>query len=131
MTSILLDAFKFSIAVLATWRFSAILCIEGGPFNIIADIRRVIYAKSLPTLVEPVYLEEEIEYHRNIGWEFIYSQISCFWCTSIWVALIAAFIVALPGAAWYALVPHALSGAAILLSGGGRTVWRKGEESNA
>lgn len=48
-------------------------------------------------------------------------QIACFWCVSFWVAwpvCLAAWLW------WPVLVPFALSGAAILLSGGGRTIWR-------
>lgn len=48
-------------------------------------------------------------------------QLTCFWCIAFWVGL--AFT---PLALWfwYPLVPLALAGAAMLLSGGGRVIWR-------
>lgn len=49
-------------------------------------------------------------------------QFACFWCVSFWVAWPVALVAWLW---WPALVPFALSGAAILLSGGGRIIWRE------
>ncbi len=49
-------------------------------------------------------------------------QLQCFWCVSFWVSLPVSLF------AWLwpvILIPPALSGAAILLSGGGRTIWRE------
>jgi len=48
-------------------------------------------------------------------------QLACFWCIAFWVGLILWPLALLY---WWALVPLALCGAAMLLSGGGRTIWR-------
>lgn len=55
-------------------------------------------------------------------WPWVAQQVSCFWCVTFWMALPVALVAWLW---WYALIPFALSGAAILLSGGGRVIWRE------
>ena len=56
------------------------------------------------------------------GWPWAARQVSCFWCVSFWAAVPCAIVAWLW---WPALVPLALSGAAMLLSGGGRIVWKE------
>ena len=55
-------------------------------------------------------------------WPFCARQLACFWCVTFWAALPCALVAWLW---WPALVPLALSGAAILLSGGGRVIWKE------
>ena len=87
---------RAAIALLATWRISAWLWYEHGAEGTRAFISR---------------------------WPWAGRQIDCFWCASFWVALVVTVIeMFLP---WWLLVPFALSGAAILLSGGGRVIWRE------
>lgn len=86
---------RLIIAVLATWRIAAWL-----------------------------WYEHSAEQVRNVlcRWPWAENQLSCFWCVSFWVSLPVAAV------AWlwpWALLPFALSGAAILLSGGGRILWRE------
>ena len=52
-------------------------------------------------------------------------QLSCFWCVAFWVGLAFA---PLALRCWQVLTPLALAGAAMLLAGGGRTVWRAMED---
>ena len=56
-------------------------------------------------------------------WPALAQRIDCFWCVTLWVALAVSPVVLL--GAWWLLAPFALSGTAILLSGGGRTLWRE------
>ena len=56
------------------------------------------------------------------GWPWAARQVSCFWCVSFWAGLLCGLVAWLW---WPALVPLALSGAAMLLSGGGRIVWKE------
>ena len=51
-----------------------------------------------------------------------YEWLSCFWCVTLRVALILTLVILLDW--WYILVPFALSGGAMLLSQGGRVIWR-------
>lgn len=50
------------------------------------------------------------------------SQVCCFWCVTLWLSVPVALVAWLW---WPALVPLALSGAVILLSGGGRILWHE------
>jgi hypothetical protein len=86
---------RLIIAALATWRIAAWLWYEHG-----ADRMRGWLSR----------------------WGWAARQVSCFWCVSLWVSLPVLLI------AWlwpWALLPFALSGAAVLLSGGGRVIWRE------
>lgn len=89
---------EMCVAGLATWRISASLY-YGKEFE---QLRYRL------TAMEPV--------------GFWGRQIVCFWCVSFWVAWPVAVVAWLW---WPALVPFALSGAVVLLSGGGRTIWRE------
>ena len=86
---------ELAIAALATWRISVWLWYEHGGQGVRGLICR---------------------------WPWAARQVSCFWCVSLWVGLLCALVAWLW---WYPLVPLALSGAAILLSGGGRIIWKE------
>ena len=59
-------------------------------------------------------------------WPFMARQVSCFWCVSLWLSVPIALIWWL---CWPVLLPLALSGAAILLSHGGRILWTEMREA--
>lgn len=84
-----------AVAALATWRISTWLWMDKGAERVREFLCR---------------------------WPWMARQVSCFWCVTFWIGLLCAVVA---WACWYVLVPFALSGAAILLSGGGRTVWRE------
>lgn len=90
-----MSAIVLIVAALATWRVAAWLWYEHGAIPVRAFLCR---------------------------WPWAAQQVSCFWCVSFWVALPVGLVAWLW---WYALVPFAMSGAAILLSGGGRVIWRE------
>lgn len=94
-----MDIMILTVAVLATWRISSWVWMEKGAQGFREFICR---------------------------WPRAARQLSCFWCVTVWAAIPCALIAWLW---WYALIPLALSGAAVLLSGGGRTVWRETVES--
>jgi hypothetical protein len=84
------DFLDFLIGAFATWRVSALLVREDGPFDLIARLRKAI-ANTMPG-----------------------RALECFYCTSLWVAAPVAFWLA--GATWrWVVVWLALSGAASLL----------------
>ena len=91
-------------AALATWRLTVMLWYELGPFDVFLRLRTWVGAYEMPP-------------ERVLGKLF-----ACFWCLSVWVGLGVALVAWLW---WYALIPFALSGAAILLSGGGRVIWEE------
>lgn len=91
------------ILSLATWRITAFLVLEDGPWGIFVKFRR--------------WVGVEVDINGNqVGMNAFAEMIACIWCTSVWVGLIA-FI------AWYFMpravmtlsVPFALSGGAIVV----------------
>lgn len=86
---------KLAVAALATWRVSAWLWFEKG-----GEGARALLCR----------------------WPWAARQLSCFWCVTLWIGLACAAVAWLW---WYALIPLALSGVAVLLSGGGRILWRE------
>lgn len=92
------------VMILASWRISCLFYYDRGPWDLFDRLR---YRAG-------VYLDPE---HRS----FWGKQLACFWCVSLWVSL-GVVIVGL----FYPviLLPFAVGGAAVLLSGGGRLIWR-------
>jgi hypothetical protein len=92
-----------AVAALATWRIASMLYYDHGPWDCFERLR----------LWAGAYVEPK---------GFWGKQLACFWCCTFWAALLCAVTAWLW---WYALLPFALSGAAALLSGGGRIIWRE------
>ena len=87
------------VCALATWRLAVIVWM-GDSFE------RVRYKAG-------VYLDPQ---------PFLGKQLGCFWCVTMYCAILCG----IAGFLWWPiLLPLALSGAAVLLSGGGRIVWRE------
>jgi hypothetical protein len=85
-----MHGFEFLVGALATWRVSALLVREDGPFDLIARLRKA----STNTMAG--------------------HALECFYCTSLWIA--APTAVWLVGVTWrWAVMWLALSGAASLL----------------
>jgi len=99
----------YLLAILATWRLAELLYFEDdyGPFNVALTLRKFLAKLSA----------------KNKFWVLVCSELQCYWCCAFWAALPVTAIVA---QSWreVILLPFALSGAAILLSGGGRILWR-------
>lgn len=85
-----MPAFDFLLAALATWRVSALLVREDGPYDVLARLRRIAA-------------------HTMAG-----RALACFYCTSAWVAAPAALWTTGLGWRW-PVTWLALSGAACLL----------------
>jgi len=90
----------FLAACLATWRIAAAVYYEYGPGDVFRGLR-----------------DWADEYSP-----FWSKQLNCFWCCTLWAALLV-----LPFWLWFPwpLYPLAFSGAAVLLSSGGRILWRE------
>lgn len=87
------------VGAFATWRVAAYLYTDKGLFGEMQELRDRI--------------------SQSDGW--LLEQFTCFWCLSAWTALVVAPVALV---AWPILLPVAFSGVAILLSHGGRTIWR-------
>jgi hypothetical protein len=94
---------EFLVAVLATWRIAVLFFYDPGPWDCFEKLR----------FKAGVYLEPK---------PFWGQQLACFYCVTLYAALVCSIVLWLY---WYALVPFALSGAALLLSHGGRMIWRE------
>lgn len=91
-----------AVMALATWRIACLFYYDKGPWDMFERLRSRAGVYPVPTT-------------------FWAKQLDCFWCVTVWAGLFCALIGWLW---WYALLPFALSGAAVLLSGGGRIIWR-------
>jgi len=85
-----MSIFDFFLGALATWRLSALLVREDGPYNVIARVR-----------------------HATSG-TVVGRALECFYCTSLWVAAPAALWLTGATRAW-GVAWLAVSGAACLM----------------
>ena len=91
---------EFVAAILATWAIAAMFYFEYGPWDCFAKLRNWAALNS----------------------EFWHSQLECFWCCTRWAALLAFLLYLV---APILLYPLAFSGAAVLLTHGGRIVQKE------
>ena len=84
--------------VLATWRLSAFLVYDHGPFAVFEKLREAA----------------GVQYRGDDGWPLSFwgQLLSCVWCVSVWMAMLVWMIDKTP-ARWI-LKPLAISGGAIL-----------------
>ena len=91
------------VMALATWRISCLFFYDNGPWDVFERLRYRV----------GVYKEPQ---------PFWGKQFSCLWCMSLWAGLVCG----IAGFLWWPiLLPFALSGAAMLLSYGGRIIWKE------
>lgn len=112
---------RLTIGALATWRISVMAWYEDGPFDVYKSIRFWIKGKGTP---KGYNKDGELALKHDYFWEFILSQVSCFWCVSLWVGAFISPIIVVPFPIYLTLIPFALSAITMLLSGTGRTIWR-------
>ena len=82
------------ILALAAWRLTSLLCAEAGPFNTLRKFREwvgIIHDS-----------DGGIIGHND---SFFAGLLSCFWCTSVWIAA----ALAAPFSTWLSWLPLALS----------------------
>ena len=98
------------LGVLATWRLSTLLYWEKGPFDLCQKLR------------DRACLYRDAE-GQPMSW--LGRQLLCYWCVTFWVGFaVAPLAYFAPWLLW----PLALSAGAVLLSQGGRTIWRAMED---
>ena len=84
------DWFVFVVAILCVWRLTALICYEEGPFHIVSKLRKLLYHLRLGALVE------------------------CFYCMSVWTALLLVLALTKPGPLTVILVFSISGGASII-----------------
>lgn len=105
---------RIAAAILATWRITALLYWDNGPWYIFLRLRE--WATAMQHILDDERAILTVPRHP-----FWHDLFGCFWCLSLWVGIL---LTPLAIWCWWVLIPFALSGAAILLSGGGRIIWR-------
>lgn len=90
---------RLLIGVLATWRLTAMLYYEKGPFDVFCKLRAWAQKHSA----------------------FLGGLLECFWCLSVWTGTVVFVLAVTP--LWWLLGPLALSAGAVLLSRGGDTIY--------
>ena len=94
----------FIVAIMATWRLSAMLSYESGPFNVFEWIRELI------GIVHDDFGEKIIVPDR-----FLPELFDCVWCLSLWIgAFMGISLYFYPVLVWF-LFPFALSTGAIMI----------------
>jgi len=95
----------FVVLASATWRLTALLSYERGPFDIFMKFREMIgfgHDKDY----EPVIVSEN----------FITHLFGCVWCLSVWFAIIVVMFYSLwPGETLLVCMPFAISAAVIFI----------------
>ena len=96
---------EFAILGLATWRVSALLSKEAGPFDVFKRIRE-----------KAGITHDENDDVFMVPHKFFAELLSCVWCTSIWVgAFWGCFFAVTPQICTIVAMLFALSAVAILL----------------
>ena len=98
------NIYIFLVAILATWRISALLSYEAGPFGILEWIR------------EKVGIIHDDEGEKIAVHDNIFAQVlDCVWCISVWIgAFVTIWIWLSPVFVWF-LLPLAFSAGAIMI----------------
>jgi hypothetical protein len=78
---------NLAIGVLITWRLTALLYLERGPFAIFDHLRQLV---GIYTELDPVKGE------TRAGKNEIAKALTCYWCTSVWVAALVALLLRAP-----------------------------------
>lgn len=99
-----MDNLTIIIAILATWRLSAVLSYETGPFNIFILLR------------EMAGIVHDDDGKKTIVPESFFAELlDCVWCTSMWIGgAVAISLFFYPVLVWL-LLPFALSAGAIIV----------------
>jgi hypothetical protein len=88
------------VAVLATWRLSALLVLEDGPFDVFLNFRMFVGVYALGDDMRPK--------------TFLGKLLECVWCTSVWAG-VATFVISLTSFK-YLLWPFAISAGAVIIN---------------
>lgn len=86
-----MSPFEFIVAGLAVWRVSHLFSLEDGPFDLVFRLRKAA------------------------GEGFFGKLLDCFYCTSIWAAVVPGWYFAAGDGLMFALYTLALSGFACIL----------------
>lgn len=99
-----MDSIVLIIAILATWRLSAMLSYETGPFNIF------IWFRELFGIVHNDFGEKV-----GVPELFFAELLDCVWCVSVWVGFVVAVALYFYPVLVWILLPFALSAGAIIV----------------
>jgi hypothetical protein len=96
--------FSFILLALSTWRMSSMVRDESGPYDMFGKLRESI------GLIE-IYDNGERELISN--GTLLADIVSCFWCLSVWIGGIIAFLAVILGLiSWQEFLYYALASSA-------------------
>ena len=99
-----MDSFVFVVAIMATWRLSAMLSYEVGPFNMFLSLREFA----------GITHDDNGEKVASNG-SFFADLLDCVWCLSVWIGgAVAVSLYFYPVFVWL-LLPFALSTGSIVI----------------
>jgi hypothetical protein len=99
-----MDSFIFIIAILATWRLSAMFSYETGPFEMF------VYIRELAGIVH----DDTGEIVTDDG-SFFAELFTCIWCLSIWIGAFVGIVLWFYPVLVVLFLPFALSAGAVLV----------------
>jgi len=92
------------IAILATWRLSAMMSYETGPFDVFTYIRESVGI-----------VHDDTGQKIGVPETFIAKLLDCVWCNSVWIAFVIVIMLYFyPVFVWF-VFPFALSTGAIIV----------------
>lgn len=99
-----MDSLTFIIAILATWRLSAMLSYEAGPFDVFVSIR------------EKAGIAHDDDGRKiSDDGSFFAELLDCVWCVSVWIGGAVAIGLFFYPVLFWLLLPFALSAGAIIV----------------
>lgn len=99
-----LDSLTIIIAILATWRLSAMLSYETGPLNAFTWVREL-------TGIAHDDFGEKVAVPNS----FFAELLDCVWCISVWLGFVVTVVLYFYPVLVWVLLPFALSAGAILI----------------
>lgn len=103
MTNGIINIFDILVLAFATYRLSLLFTLENGPFDMFLALRRFV---GLQELEEEVYIIKS-----NIFSEVL----ACFYCTSVWIAILSFVIYVYVPKSIMFFIPLSIAGLTILV----------------
>ena len=119
----MLELVELAVLGLATWRIASLLGQEDGPAGILLAMRHRL-GERYDEYANPFIERLGKKWYHGILYE-IADQLTCIWCCTLWVGLLATVLYLLvPIALFYLALPLALSAIGVYFNARG-VRWRK------
>jgi hypothetical protein len=99
-----MNILTFIIAILATWRLSAMLSYEAGPFDVFIRIRESVGI-----------IHDDFGRKNVVPSTFFAELLDCIWCLSVWIGAFVGIVLYFYPVLVVLFLPFALSAGAVLV----------------